>query len=146
MRGLANKLPEHAARIAAVLTLVENIEAGEVGSNEMAAGIAIARHYAAEALRLLGAGRVSAELREAQQALTWLQTSWLHPLVSLPDNYQRGPNSIRDARRARRAASVLEDHGHLVRLAEGDIVDGTFRREVWKIVGYEDMAARVHRG
>jgi DNA polymerase III delta prime subunit len=134
VRGLANKLPEHAARIAAVLTLVENIEAGEVGSNEMAAGIAIARHYAAEALRLLGASRVSAELCEAQQALTWLQTSWPHPLVSLPDIYQRGPNSIRDTRRARRVVGILEDHGHLVRLPDGDFVDGTFRREVWEIV------------
>jgi hypothetical protein len=133
VRGLANKLPEHAARIAAVLTLVENIEAGEVGSNEMAAGIAIARHYAAEALRLLGACRVSAELREAQQVLRWLQ-SWPHPLVSLPDIYQRGPNSIRDKTRARRVVGILEDHGHLVRLPDGHVVDGTFRREVWEIV------------
>src|ERR1700691_5457246 len=39
VRGLANKLPEHAARIAAVLTLVDNFAAGEVGRAEMEAGI-----------------------------------------------------------------------------------------------------------
>jgi hypothetical protein len=31
IRGLANKLPDHAARLAAVLTLVEDLNAGEVG-------------------------------------------------------------------------------------------------------------------
>jgi hypothetical protein len=54
--------------------------------------------------------------------------------VSLPDIYQRGPNSIRDKTRARRTASILEDHGHLVRVPEGGVVDDTFRREVWRIV------------
>ena len=133
MRGLANKLPEHAARIAAVLTLVNNIDAGEVGGAEMEAGIALAQHYAAEAMRLFGASRVSGELWEAQQLLTWLQTSWPGPLVSLPDIYQRGPNSIRDKARAHRAVAILADHGWLVGAAAAD-VDGTFRREVWRIV------------
>jgi hypothetical protein len=76
VRGLANKLPEHAARIAAVLALVHNISAGEVGSGEMEAGIVLAQHYASEAMRLFGASRISGELHEAQQLLTWLQTSW----------------------------------------------------------------------
>jgi hypothetical protein len=133
VRGLANKLPEHAARIAAVLALVGNIKAEEVAAAEMDAGIALARHYAAEALRLFGASRVSGELREAQLVLTWLHTR-PDPLVSLPDIYQFGPNLIRDTTRARRAAGILEDHGHLVRVAEGAVIGDTFRREVWQIV------------
>src|SRR5262249_7034208 len=48
----------HAARIAAVLTLVANLEADEIRSGEMEAGIALAQHYVAEALRLFGASRV----------------------------------------------------------------------------------------
>src|SRR5947209_13270021 len=52
--GLANKLPEHAARLAAVLTLVRDIDTGEITLDEMAAGIVLAQHYAAEALRLFG--------------------------------------------------------------------------------------------
>ena len=40
--ALANKLPEHAARIAAVLTLVGGIKSTEVGSVEMEAGIEFA--------------------------------------------------------------------------------------------------------
>ena len=115
VRGLANKLPEHGARIAAVLTLVDNFAAGEVGRAEMEAGIALAQHYAAEAMRLFGASRVSGELREAQQLSTWLLTAWREPQVSLPDIYRRGPNSIRDKARARRAVTILVDHGWLVR-------------------------------
>src|SRR5277367_5699820 len=53
-RGLANKVPEHAARIAAVVTLADNIEAGEVSAGEMEAGISLAQHNVVEALRLFG--------------------------------------------------------------------------------------------
>jgi hypothetical protein len=133
VRGLANKLPEHAARIAAVLALVHNISAGEVGSGEMEAGIVLAQHYASEAMRLFGGSRISGELREAQQLLTWLQTSWGEPFVSLPDIYQYGPNSIRDKSRAQRAVTLLADHGHLVTAPAGEVA-GTYRREVWGIV------------
>jgi hypothetical protein len=121
--GLANKLPEHAARIAAVLTLVCDIDAGEVTAAATNAGIVIAQHYAAEGMRLIGASRVSAELREAQILLIWLRTIWCKRttdppggptnLVSVPDIYQRGPNSIRDARSAHRAVTILADHGWL---------------------------------
>jgi Protein of unknown function (DUF3987) len=86
VRGLANKLPEHAARLAAVLALVRNIEAGEVRSGDMAAGIELAQHYAAEALRLFAASRVSAGLQLADRTLKWLRAHWTRkPAVSLPD-------------------------------------------------------------
>jgi Protein of unknown function (DUF3987) len=133
VRGLANKLPEHAARIAAVLTLVGDMQAGEVGAGEMEAGIRLAQHYAAEAMRLFGTSRVSGELREAQQLLAWLLTGWRESRVSLPDIYRRGPNSIRDKARALRAVTILVDHEWLVAAPAGE-VDGTFRREVWSIV------------
>jgi hypothetical protein len=113
--------------------LVGDIKAGEVGAGEMEAGIVLAQHYAAEAMRLFGASRVSGELHEAQQLLAWLHTSWRELRVSLPDIYRRGPNSIRDKARARRAVVILVDHGWLVCAPAGD-VDGIFRREVWNVV------------
>ena len=134
MRGLANKLPEHAARIAAVLTLVGYIEAGEVGAAEMEAGIALAQHYAAEAMRLFGASCVSGRscVRRSNCCL-WLLTTLAEPLVSLPDIYRLGPNSIRDKAHAHRAVTILADHGWLIAARAGE-VDGTLRREVWRIV------------
>lgn len=59
IRPLANKLPEHAARLAAKLTLVRDLDAGEVTAAEMAAGIILAQHYAAEALRLHSGSRIA---------------------------------------------------------------------------------------
>ena len=134
VRGFANKLPEHAARLAAVLTLAENVEVGEIAGTEMAAGVLLATHYATEAMRLFGASRVSSNLREAQQLLTWMQANWHEPLVSLPDVYQYGPNVIRDAQSARRAVITLADHGWLIPIPAGGVVDGTFRRDVWRII------------
>ncbi len=57
----------------------------------MAAGIELAQHYAAEALRLHGSSQVSADLRLAERTLKWLMLSWPEPTISLPDLYQRGP-------------------------------------------------------
>ena len=46
VRGLANKLPEHAARLAAILALVDDLGAPEIGANHLRAGIALSEHYA----------------------------------------------------------------------------------------------------
>jgi Protein of unknown function (DUF3987) len=132
--GMANKLPEHAARVAGVLTLVRDIGAGEIAVAEMAAGVELAQHYAAEALRLEGGSRVSADLRLAQRALDWLLREWTEPAISLPDLYQRGPSAIRDAAAARKIMVILEEHGRLVRIAEGAVIAGERRREAWRIV------------
>jgi len=134
VRDLANKLPEHAARIAAVLTMVRHIHAGEVASAEMEAGIALAQHYATEALRLFGASRVSSRICDAQRLLDWLVNTWKESLVSLPDIYQRGPNSIREMATARSAVEVLEEHRWLVPSAAGHVVNGKTRHDVWRII------------
>jgi hypothetical protein len=132
--GIANKLPEHAARLAGVLTLVRDLDAGEIAAAEMAAGVELAQHYAAEALRLDGGSRISTELRLAQRALDWLTQQWGESAISLPDLYQRGPNAIRDAATARKVVGILEDHDWLIRAPEGAAVAGVHRREAWRIV------------
>lgn len=133
--GLANKLAEHAARIAAVLTLVRDIDAGEITAEELSAGILLAQHYAQEALRLFGISSISEDLRLAQTALNWMRSpSWGKPLISLPDLYQRGPGAIRDKKVAGNIVSILEDHGYLERLQPYSKVDGVPRRDAWRIM------------
>ena len=134
VRGLANKLPEHAARLAAVLTLVSDVDATAIGADNMKAGIALAEHYATEALRLFGASRVNADLRLAQRLLDWLLTQWKEPAISLPDIYQRSLNAIGDQATARKLVTLLEGHGWLVKIPQGAIVDRQRRREAWLIV------------
>jgi hypothetical protein len=134
IRPLGNKAAEHSARMAAVLALVSDPDAGEVDVTHMACGVRLAEHFLAEALRLAAVGKVHPDIRLAQRTLDWLRSSWPHAAVSPPDLYQRGPSGIRDKKTAHRVASILEDHGYLVDLPDGATIDGTRRREAWEVV------------
>ncbi len=134
IRSLANKLPEHAARLAGVVALFHDPQREELSENHLAHGIDLAKFYAQEALRLFEAGAIDADLLEAKGVLHWLQDSWTEALISLPDIYQRGPRAVRDQTRARKLVQLLEEHGWLLPVPEGAEVAGTKRRQVWRIV------------
>jgi hypothetical protein len=137
IKGLASKLPEHAARLAGVLTLVDDIQAVEISDIRMTAGIVLAQYYASEALRLFHAGATDPDLSLAQRTLDWLQSSWGEDMISLRALYQKGPNAIREAKKAKMVVRILEDHGWLERVDGGAVVDGVRSKDVWKIVGGE---------
>jgi hypothetical protein len=133
IRGLANKLPGHAARIVAVLAMLGDIDTSEVAPEAMECGIQLAQHFAVEGVRLYGASRVRAELRLAQTLLCWLRARD-ELVVSLPCIYQRGPGAIRDKARAEKLAGLLEDHGYLARIDGGAEIEGKWRRDVWRVI------------
>jgi Protein of unknown function (DUF3987) len=134
VRGLANKLPEIVGRLAGVLALVDHIETTmEISVAEIERGIALAEHYAAEALRLFAASQVDAELTKARELLRWLIMEWEGDVVGLPEIYQRGPNFVRDLKTARALVSLLENHGHLVRVVGGATIAENRRKEAWRI-------------
>lgn len=133
VRGFANKLPEHAARLAGVLELVANGEAELIGPRSMEKGIALARFYMSEALRLFHAGAVPPAVMQAEQLLSWLHIGWGQPLVGIAHVYQLGPNGIRTKERARAAIEVLEQHGWLMRVEDGATIDGKRHRDVWRV-------------
>jgi Protein of unknown function (DUF3987) len=130
---LANKLPEHAARLAAVLTMFADPAAKEIGLEAVENGIKLSRHYADEALRLFEGAKMDAKLRQAARLLEWLQQSWNEPIVSLPDIYQRGPNFIGSRKTALELVAVLEAHGWLHKIPGGSVIAGEHRRQVWRI-------------
>jgi Protein of unknown function (DUF3987) len=134
IRGLANKLAEHSARLAGVLTLVRDLYAADIGAEEMGAGIALAEHYAAEALRVFGAARINADLRLAQRLLDWLLGTWGEANISLPDIYQRSLNAVADKATAAKLVGILEDHGWVLRIPQGAVVGGQHRRDAWRII------------
>ena len=143
VRSLANKIGEHAGRLAAVLAFYRDPNVAEITEDDLAPGIQLAQWYLEEALRLADAGSVSEEVSQAEELLTWLQVKWpglcsdgFACLVSLPDIYQRGPNVIRDKAAARTTADVLVDHGWLVPTPGRHLVNGHIRRaDVFSIVG-----------
>jgi hypothetical protein len=137
IRAFANKVPEHAARLGGVLALVEQLDADEVSSHHLEAGILLAEHYAAEARRLHEAGQSDPKLDLAQRVLDWLASDWPgRPLISVPDLYTFGPGPVRDKRTASRTIDILEDHGWLVREDGQARVNGTMRREVWRLASW----------
>jgi hypothetical protein len=132
IRGLANKLAEHAARLAGGLAACGDLAVREVGGDRLECGIALAQHYAKEALRLFQAGQVSAELRLAQRALAWIRQQ-PDTMFSLPDLYQKGPHSIRDKAMATKVINILDDHSYLVRVKGGAVIGGPRRKDVWHL-------------
>ncbi len=133
IRGFANKLPEHAARVAGVLTLVEDLDAAAISCRALEQAIKILDFFTTEALRLFEAASCPPDLRHAEKLLEWLK-GWPEPLVGLSVIYRLGPNSIREAETAKKAVKLLEEHGWLLREPGRQIVSGSPVREAWRIV------------
>jgi hypothetical protein len=132
IKGFANKMPEHATRLAASLQLFTDVAPRKLEVEWLARGIELAQHYAQEWMRIR-AQSVSVELEQAQNLLGWLHGREIS-LISLPDIYQRGPKNLRSKDEALASVKVLDSHGWLIPVPEGDTIDGQFRRDVWRIV------------
>ncbi len=131
--GLGNKLPEHAARIAAVMTIFDDPEAPEIDVNEMEGGIKLAGHYGKEALRLNKWAGVSEDIRKAEKLRQWIDVqglSEIYPQIV----YQRGPNEIRQQSTAKSCLATLEAHGWLRKIGGGGEIGGKHRRDAWEVV------------
>jgi hypothetical protein len=133
IKAFAAKLAEHAARLAAVLTVYDNPDATEVSLVTMQSGIELARYYANEMLRLHGGASVAPVLRMARQLLTWWQ-SQEQKSIYLSLIYQYGPSALRSAKPARIAVEVLEEHGWIDRLPARTLIDGIPRQEAWRLL------------
>lgn len=134
--GLANKAPEHAARLAALLTLWRDLGASAVRADEMASATNLMQFYLAETLRLRGAAAINPKLRLAQRVFDWIQERWPEPAVYPAAIYNDCTAiAVRDQKTAREILALLEAHGWLARL-DGDVhIKGRQRKEAWLIYG-----------
>lgn len=98
IRPFAVHMPEHAARLAVITALLENPALEELSLAALESGIALARFYADESLRLytLAPPPVS-EAERIDLLRDWLQRSSAAKEVSLRDICRRGPPAVRDA-------------------------------------------------
>ena len=133
IRGFANKLPEHALRIAGVLTFADDLGANRISADALDRGVELAEHYASEALRLFDAGNASPEIVAAQRLLDWLKGQ-ADEFISVRLISQFGPNSIREAAAARAAIKTVADHNWLFRETEPRKVRGKRTSETWRVV------------
>jgi hypothetical protein len=129
-RGLANKAPEHAARLAGVLSVTRG--GTEISTEDIEAGITLANYYLGEAIRIADAGQINQSLKDAEQLLQWIQTrgfGQVYPSLV----YQKGPNRrLRTKEAALKAIHTLQNHGWLIGMSAGEL-EGSGRREVWRV-------------
>lgn len=143
IRPFASKAPEQAARIAAVLTLWGDLNAPEVTLDTMEMAITLSQFYLSEAKRIAEAAVVSEEIEKAERLRKWLLDSWptlasnmgrtLDCIVP-SDVCQYGPGAMRETKTAKKLMAILDEHGWLVALEEGAVVDGVSRQLVYRIV------------
>ena len=130
----AAKVPEHAARLAAVLTVFENPDAKELPASHMAMGIELAGYYVKEALRLTGVRQASVTDTRIEKARKWILREWPHNMISIRDFCQLGPDQLRTpaAFVREKVFPVLMANGWL-RPAGAGPVNGVTRKERWEV-------------
>lgn len=133
VRAFANKLAEHAARLAGVMALVEGPECTGVDERIMERAIELAQHYLSEAIRLRLIAQVPQDLAAAQQLLGWMLHKWAEPFISIADIGQYGPNKLRLKKKAEPLVRILVEHGHLI-TQDGVVINGTRRKQAWRII------------
>jgi hypothetical protein len=112
IRDFAAKAAEHAARIAGVLTLVEDLRATEIGQPAMVSAVALVDWYLTEALRLNAAGRTDPAILQAKALLEWMQDRVGDGgEVFFRDVLRLGPSATRRLDAAEAALKVLARHG-----------------------------------
>jgi hypothetical protein len=116
VRDFAAKAAEHASRIAGVLSIIEDTQVQEIGSEAIACGIRLAEWYLVEALRLHGAIRADARLVRAQRLLDWIRRQ-AEPLVDLRTILRRGPMDLRTKDAAEPALNTLLAHGQILEVS-----------------------------
>ncbi len=132
IKGIACKAAEHAARLAAVIELTNNLDAESVRFDSMAQGIILMQHYLSEALRIKTSAISDAKILKAQALLDWLHKNG-KKIITLAEAYQRGPNQIRDKKTAMDAFGILEDHNWIIPLPGGAEYDGMKRKVAWEV-------------
>lgn len=131
IKGFASKSAEHAARIAGVLSLVENLNAVEISEANIQSGIAIVQFHLGEALRLFNSSADNPDLLLAETLLAWAKVQGKPVYPGLI--YQRGPNAIRDKATAERIIYILVDHGWFRPIIGGAIIDGKKRKTAYEV-------------
>ena len=144
IQGFAGKVPEHAIRLAGVLTLAfVDQYATQIKAKCMQMGIALSRYYLSQQMRL-EAGRGSELDESAQLLMDWLLSNkWKCDYTSIADICRSGPNSIRKRDAATKAVEICVETGHLIALTEGAEVNGKKRRQALGIVARLEKAATV---
>jgi len=130
LKGFASKAPEQALRIAATLSLVENIEGSEIFHNHMCGAIELMEYYMGEALRNFTSQTEDPGVADAKLLLEWLRSKRLNQF-HLGQILQLGPYKLRSKKAAMIAIKTATEYGHILAADEPKFIDGAPRKHSW---------------
>jgi len=117
IQGFANRAPEHAARLAAVLECMSGSGAEVISHESMLNGIELASYYRSEALRCFDNQTTNPDLVLAEKVSSFIRSK--DRVVELREIYTYGPSGVREAAVASRIVKILEAHGLIKRVPLG---------------------------
>jgi hypothetical protein len=133
VRGFAGKMAENASRIAAVMTLVEDIDAPTISKHYLQNAIAIMDYFAEQSLAMFESNRVGPDMLNAQKLLKWLQDEWQEDHINVRTVSRYVIRSKTSNEDSKRAIEILVDHNWLARGIRGTVVDGHASKDVWMV-------------
>ncbi len=133
----ASKTAEQALRIAGVLALLDDPHAQCITTEVVTRAAELALWHLNEAVRLAGTAELSRETLDAVALLAWCHST-RRELIYSRDALRLGPNRIRELSRFKDAMKELERAGWAARIEGGAVIDGSRRRNVWRIVAEAD--------
>lgn len=128
----ASKGGSQVARMAGVLTLAENPDAGVIHRDAIERATALCMYHLDEAARIVGTASAPAPIKHAELLRAWCWTNGRTLLYS-SDALRNGPNPIRTVEAFNAAAEQLEATGWAAWVKDGAVLDGKHRARVWRI-------------
>ncbi len=130
----ASKGGAQVLRIAGVLTLVNDADAGVIHLDMIEQAARLTLWHLHEAARIVGTAAVPVEVKHAEALLVWCKEHRIERLHS-GAALNRGPNCIRTRQTFDAAITELERSGYAEPIEGGAVLDGKHRRRVWQIRG-----------
>jgi hypothetical protein len=131
IKATAAKIAEQIARIAGVLAIVDDPNAGGINADVMTRAIILGDWYLTEALKLTNQGNASTEFITAQEVIQWIMNrKWEAVTVN---QVSKGSRKVKSAKHTREILQLLEENGWLVPLPNGTIINGKPQIEAWRI-------------
>ncbi len=131
IKATAAKVAEQIARIAGVLTIIDNDQSERVTGDTMSRAIVLGDWYLTEALRLTKQGNVGSEYTTAQEVIQWIINKELQAITV--NQVNKGTRKVKSAQHAREILRLLEDNGWLIALPSDTVINSKTEKEAWRI-------------
>lgn len=132
LKGFASKAPEQALRIAATLSLAENMDGDEIFHDHICNAIELMRYYKNEALRNFSYLKEDPGVSDAKVLLNWLKSKGLNQFY-LAQILQMGPHKLRSKKTAMVAVKTAVEYGHIHASESPTKIDGRTRKKSWTL-------------